>query len=170
MATGDMERNARTVRKDFFVFAVSAAVACFFVSLAAATPHIRPESADMQRVVDAAVTGDLGKYGVKLPTAHDGLAVNFGTEYRQELSELHPDAAYIAGDGAGQGAPTLPTIGGYHVFEGFTEARLPILEDMPGAKSLSHSTRAPPHGDRPRRHSPNTSAITSPLTARESSK
>ncbi len=89
-----------------------------------------------ERVVDAAVTGNLGKYGVKLPTAHDGLAVSFGTEYRQELSELHPDAAYIADDGAGQGSPTLPTIGGYHVFEGFTEARLPILEDMPGAKSL----------------------------------
>jgi iron complex outermembrane receptor protein len=87
-------------------------------------------------VVDAAVTGDLGKMGIKLPTARDGLGVSIGGEYRQESSQLFPDVEFQTNDLAGQGAPTLPTVGSYHVFEEFMEARLPILEDMPFAKSL----------------------------------
>jgi iron complex outermembrane recepter protein len=93
-----------------------------------------------ERVVDAAIIGDLGKQGVKLPTAHDGLGVSFGAEYRQELSELNPDLEFQTGDLAGQGAATLPTIGSYHVAEVFTEARLPLIEDAPFAKSLTLET------------------------------
>jgi iron complex outermembrane recepter protein len=95
------------------------------------------EGATTERVVDANVTGDLGKMGVKLPTAHDGLAVSFGTEYRSEQTELQPDLEYITNDLAGQGSPTLPTSGAFHVWDLFGEARLPILQDMPFAKSLT---------------------------------
>jgi len=95
------------------------------------------KGATTERVVDGSVTGDLGKMGIQLPTAHHGLGVSFGTEYREEKTELQPDQEFITNDLAGQGAPTLPTVGSFHVFEGFTEARLPILEDMPLAKSLS---------------------------------
>ena len=93
-----------------------------------------------ERVVDGAITGDLGKLGVKLPTAHDGLAVSFGAEYRSEASELNPDITFQTNDLAGQGSPTLPTIGSLHVAEIFTEARLPLLEDRPFAKSLTFET------------------------------
>jgi len=89
-----------------------------------------------EQVWDGAITGELGKYGIKMPGARDGLAVNIGSEYRQEASELHPDQELITNDLAGQGAPTLPTIGSFHVWEGFVEARLPILQDQPFAKSL----------------------------------
>ena len=89
-----------------------------------------------ERIVDGAITGDLGKQGIKLPTAHDGLGVSFGVEYRQELSELHPDVEYITNDLAGQGSPTLPTAGKFQVTEEFMEARLPLVEDAPFAKSL----------------------------------
>jgi iron complex outermembrane recepter protein len=95
------------------------------------------KGATTERVVSASVTGDLGKQGVQLPTAHHGLGVSFGTEYRSERTELEPDQEFITNDLAGQGAPTLPTNGSFHVFEGFMEARLPILEDLPLAKSLS---------------------------------
>ena len=95
------------------------------------------KGATTERVVDASVTGDLGKQGIQLPTAHHGLGVSFGGEYREEKQELDPDEEFITNDLAGQGAPTLPTNGSFHVFEGFTEARLPLLEDMPLAKSLS---------------------------------
>jgi iron complex outermembrane recepter protein len=88
-------------------------------------------------VVDGSVTGDLGKAGIKLPTAHDGLAINVGFEYRQETEQLQPDLEYITNDLAGQGAPTLPTNGQFHVWEGFTELRVPILQDEPFAKSLT---------------------------------
>ena len=93
-----------------------------------------------ERVVDAAITGDLGKMGVKLPTAHDGLGVSFGAEYRSEAQELNPDITFQTNDLAGQGAPTLPTIGSLHVSELFMEARLPLLEDQPFAKSLTLET------------------------------
>ena len=91
------------------------------------------KGATTERIVDGAITGDLGKMGVKLPTAHDGLGVSFGAEYRSEAQELNPDITFQANDLAGQGAPTLPTIGSLHVAELFMEARLPLLEDKPFA-------------------------------------
>jgi len=98
------------------------------------------KGATTERVVDGAITGDLGKLGVKLPTAHDGLGVSFGAEYRSEAQELNPDITFQTNDLAGQGSPTLPTIGSLHVAEVFMEARLPILEDLPLAKSLTLET------------------------------
>jgi len=95
------------------------------------------KGATTERVVDGSITGDLGKMGVQLPTAHHGLGVSFGTEYREEKNEFQPDEEYISNDLSGNGGPTLPTNGSFHVFEGFMEARLPILEDMPLAKSFN---------------------------------
>src|SRR5690606_25733291 len=90
-----------------------------------------------EKILNASVTGDLGAYGVQLPTAKSGLMVNVGAEYREESSDLIPDASYQTGDGAGQGGATLPIGGGYRVKDLFFEARLPILEDMRLADSLS---------------------------------
>ena len=98
------------------------------------------KGATTERLWDGAITGDLGKQGIKLPTAHDGLGVSFGAEYRQETSELDPDITFQTNDLAGQGAPTLPTIGGLHVWEAFMEARLPLVEDAAFAKSLTFET------------------------------
>jgi len=98
------------------------------------------KGATTERLWDGAITGDLGKHGIKLPTAHDGLGVSFGAEYRQETSELDPDITFQTNDLAGQGAPTLPTIGGLHVWEAFMEARLPLIEDAAFAKSLTFET------------------------------
>jgi len=90
-----------------------------------------------ERVVNASFTGDLGQYGLKIPTASAGLVVNFGAEYRSESADFQPDAAFQSGDGAGQGGSTDPVNGGFNARDLFAEARLPILEDMPGAKSLT---------------------------------
>ena len=89
-----------------------------------------------ERVVDGSVTGDMGKFGIKSPLANDGLGLNIGSEWRSEHSELHPDLEFITNDLAGQGAPTLPTVGGFNVWELYTEGRMPLLEDQPFAKSL----------------------------------
>jgi iron complex outermembrane recepter protein len=82
------------------------------------------------------LTGDLGKYGVKLPMANSGLGLNVGADWRQEKAQLLPDEEFITNDLAGQGSPTLPTFGSFTVWEAYTEARLPIMEDQPFAKSL----------------------------------
>ena len=85
---------------------------------------------------DASVTGDLGKYGAKLPTAASGLSVNVGAEYRQENFVFSPDFIYLNGFQAG-GAPSKAINGGFRVWEGFTEARLPLVDEKPGAYLLS---------------------------------
>jgi len=87
-------------------------------------------------ITSGSVTGDLGKYGVKIPTASDGLSVNLGSEYREEKFDYAPDYIYANGL-VGGGSPSLPINGQFHVFEGFTEAHLPIMNDMPAAYNLS---------------------------------
>jgi iron complex outermembrane receptor protein len=87
-------------------------------------------------IVSNSVTGDLGKYGVQIPMAKDGLSVNVGSEYREEKFDFSPDYVYANGLASG-GSPAKAVSGEFHVFEGFTEARLPILNEMPGAYNLS---------------------------------
>ncbi|MBM0103525.1 TonB-dependent receptor [Steroidobacter sp. S1-65] len=90
-----------------------------------------------EQILSGSVAADLGHYGIKLPTANDGLGFAIGAEYRSERSELRADAAYQTNDLAGQGAPTLDTTGSFDVREIFTELRLPILQDKPFAQTLS---------------------------------
>jgi outer membrane receptor protein involved in Fe transport len=87
-------------------------------------------------IVSDSVTGDLGKYGIKIPTAKDGVSINVGSEYREEKFDFSPD--YIFANGlTGGGAPSQAIAGGFHVFEGFTEVKVPIMNEMPGAYNLS---------------------------------
>jgi iron complex outermembrane recepter protein len=80
------------------------------------------------------VSGDLTHAGVKLPSADEGLKVVFGTEYRRETDTRQPDNEYLTGD---LGNVTVsPFDAGYHVWEAFTEERLPIANNLPGIKSL----------------------------------
>ncbi len=80
------------------------------------------------------ISGDLTHAGVKLPTADEGLKVVFGTEFRREADTLQPDNEYLTGD---LGNVTVsPYDAGYHVWEGFTEERLPLANNLPGVKSL----------------------------------
>jgi iron complex outermembrane recepter protein len=90
-----------------------------------------------ETIWESSITGDLGKMGVKLPSANTGLGLNVGADWRQEKSEFEPDLEYITNDLAGGGGPSLPTTGGFSVWEIYGEARLPIIDDMPMAKSLS---------------------------------
>ena len=89
-----------------------------------------------EQVVSASLTGDLGKYGVKLPSAADGMQVNVGAEWREERAEFNPDAAEQAGVAAGSGGKVVPVAGGFRVTEFFTELNLPLVDHAPGAESL----------------------------------
>ena len=91
-------------------------------------------------IVDGAITADLSKYGVQLPTATSGLNVVLGTEYRQEHYTFTPDYIFENGLAAGGNGIALPIDGGFHVSEIFTEAQLPLLEDKFLAKALSLET------------------------------
>jgi iron complex outermembrane recepter protein len=93
-----------------------------------------------QTVVDVNVTGDLGKYGVQLPTAGSGLKINFGAEWRDVTEATNPDEEIQTGDLAGTGGDILPTSGGIISREAFVEARMPLIEDKFLAQSLALET------------------------------
>ena len=92
------------------------------------------------KAVNASTTGDLGRYGLQLPSAKSGLKVNVGLEWRQTSGSTTPDASYQANDGAGQGAATLPVAGSVTSREFFSEAQLPLIDDKVGAQSLALNT------------------------------
>ncbi|MEO5972405.1 MAG: TonB-dependent receptor [Sphingomicrobium sp.] len=82
-----------------------------------------------EQIANVNFTGLLGEMGFKSPYANDGIAVNFGAEYRKESLELQTDNAFQTGDLSGQGAPTLPVSGDYRVLEAFAEAQIPIIQE-----------------------------------------
>jgi iron complex outermembrane receptor protein len=88
-------------------------------------------------IVDGSVTADLEKFGLKLPTASTGPSVNLGAEYRSEGYVFDPDYIFANGLNSGGNGAQHPIDGGFHVSEIFTEARLPVLNDLPAAYELS---------------------------------
>jgi len=102
-------------------------------------PGVQRGEVDM-RIVSANVTGDLGKYGLKVPTAATAPKVNFGVEWRNVQSATTPDEEYQTGDLAGQGAATLPVNGEITSREAFTELNVPLVDDKPFAKSINFQT------------------------------
>jgi outer membrane receptor protein involved in Fe transport len=88
-------------------------------------------------IVDASVTADLGKLGMQLPTASSGPSINLGAEYRSESYNFNPDFIFENGLNSGGNGAQNPIDGGFHVSEVFTEARLPLLNNLPAVYDLS---------------------------------
>ena len=88
-------------------------------------------------IVDGSITADLEKMGMKLPTASSGPSINLGAEYRSESYIFDPDFIFKNGLNSGGNGAQNPIDGGFHVSEVFTEARLPLLNDLPAAYDLS---------------------------------
>jgi iron complex outermembrane recepter protein len=109
-------------------------------SAAAAVPYFSVpaqfQSNGTEQIWTTFVDGDLTHAGVKLPTADDGLKLVLGTEYRQETIDFRPDAEFVSADLAGIGSPVIGYSGGFHVWEGFTEARMPLVRNAPGFQVL----------------------------------
>ena len=90
-------------------------------------------------IANANVTIDGSEYGIQTPWSDRGIGLNVGGEYRKESLITEPDTAFQLGEGAGQGAPTLPvqckggvpvTQGGecgFDVREAFAELQVPIV-------------------------------------------
>ena len=87
-------------------------------------------------IVNGSVTGDLGKYGIKFPTANDRHRLNLGTEYRQESYILSPDYIFSNGFASGGNGAVTPINGNFHVNEYFIEAKVPIIDNLPGVYHL----------------------------------
>ncbi|HEX7945811.1 MAG TPA: TonB-dependent receptor, partial [Phenylobacterium sp.] len=84
-----------------------------------------------ERIVNFNMGSDLTDYGIKSPWAEDGVGISFGTEYRRETFDFAADFISSSGDLNGSGGAAPPVNGSYDVYEGFAEARIPIITDMP---------------------------------------
>ncbi|WP_374529339.1 TonB-dependent receptor domain-containing protein [Novosphingobium sp.] len=82
-----------------------------------------------EQVASAALTGDLGQYGLKSPAARDGFGLAVGVEYRKETLEYVTDVEFQTGDLAGQGGATPSVSGNFDVKEVFAELRAPLVQD-----------------------------------------
>jgi iron complex outermembrane receptor protein len=90
-----------------------------------------------QQVVTAAVTGDLGVYGIRSPYAASGVKVAFGAEYRRDALENTFDITFTSGDGAGQGSAPQNIAGSADVTDVFGEVQIPLADDQPWAYAAS---------------------------------
>ncbi len=89
-----------------------------------------------QQVLSASVTGDLGSYGMQLPTAKEALGVAFGAEYRTDSYSYLPDEALGSGDLSGSGGASPTIDADTHVMEYFGELRVPLVQGVTGAQDL----------------------------------
>lgn len=92
------------------------------------------QGAGQEDIFNAFVSGAMRS--VQLPSAKDPLKVVLGTEYRRETAVFRPDAELITADLAGNGSPLVGYDAGLHVWEAFTELRMPLVSDAPGFKAL----------------------------------
>ena len=99
-------------------------------------PGIRQAIID-QEVYNANFSGDLGVYGVKLPTASESLKVALGVEYRRDHLENSTDVELSSGNLSGTGGPAIGLSGTVQVKEFYGEARLPLVQGKPGAEQLN---------------------------------
>ena len=91
-----------------------------------------------EQILSGSLTGDLGEYGIKSPWAKNPVAISVGSEYRAEYLEFQPDEEYLTGDLNGSGGITVGTPrSGFNVVEGFTEIKMPLIQEKPFAEDLS---------------------------------
>jgi outer membrane receptor protein involved in Fe transport len=92
------------------------------------------------RTAHADFTGDLSKYGIKVPSASEGLSVNVGYESRQDKVAFKPDAAEQSGLLSGAGGAAVAIDEAVDVNEYFAELRVPLVQGKKGAEDLSIDT------------------------------
>jgi outer membrane receptor protein involved in Fe transport len=92
------------------------------------------------RTVHGEISGKLDEYGMKLPTANEGVALNFGYEHRNENVKFTPDAGLASGQLSGFGSAAVGIDNSVSVDEAFLEVRVPLVQDKPGIKDLIFNT------------------------------
>ena len=131
--TGQCESNAPgCVPANLFQFGQLSKAAIAYTSV----PGFQ-EGQNIEQIVSASLTGDLGQYGLKSPLATDGIGVALGGEYRRENLVLTTDEEFSSGDLSGQGGPKLGNSGTFDVYELFGEVRVPLVQDKPFVKSFA---------------------------------
>jgi outer membrane receptor protein involved in Fe transport len=95
------------------------------------------DGANTEQIIEADVTGELGRYGLVTPWAREAVAVNAGAEHRVETLEYAPDAAELSGELAGFDNGIVAIDNRVTVDEGFMEVRIPIAQHRPLINDLT---------------------------------
>jgi iron complex outermembrane receptor protein len=90
-----------------------------------------------EQIVEADITGQLARFGIVSPWAHDGIAFNAGAAHRAETLRFAPDAVELSGELTGYGGPSVAIDKRVSVDEGFLEIRVPIAQELPLTKDLT---------------------------------
>ena len=93
--------------------------------------------ANSEQIVEADITGQLDRYGLVAPWAHEAVALNAGAEHRTETLQFAPDAVELSGVLAGWGVVPVAIDQRLSVNEGFLEIRAPIAQDRPLVRDLT---------------------------------
>jgi outer membrane receptor protein involved in Fe transport len=109
------------------------------------TPAFQRGSVE-QQVANVSVTGLLGELGLHSPWAAEGVAINFGLEYRKDSLTFEPDVAFRTGDLAGQES-VQPVRGAFDVREAFAETQIPLIEQGTVTLALSAGLRLSSYDD-----------------------
>jgi len=99
-----------------------------------AADFIRVGATNTTTIEEQIYAGSISGDAVELPAGPLGFAL--GVEYRQLESEFSPDEFLASGDVLGFNAGE-PTAGDFDVWEMFGEVLVPILSDLPWARSLT---------------------------------
>jgi outer membrane receptor protein involved in Fe transport len=90
-----------------------------------------------ERIIEGTVTGSLEDYGVKSPWATDAVSISLGFQSRRDHLTYAPDQAELSNDLSGFGGAAVVVNNGISVKEGFGEAQVPIVQDMPFVHDLT---------------------------------
>jgi outer membrane receptor protein involved in Fe transport len=89
-----------------------------------------------QNVTTAAITGDLGTIGFKIPSATEAVQIAFGAEQRRDKLENTTDALQASDQLSGAGGAVIGISGSTLVDDYFAEVSIPIVQDKPGFQQL----------------------------------
>jgi iron complex outermembrane receptor protein len=89
-----------------------------------------------EAIVEANITGDLSKYGIKSPWAEDGVGVNIGAQTRRDHLTFRPDEASLSGDLSGFGGAATAIDNSLRASEAYGEIRVPLMQKRPWVEDL----------------------------------
>lgn len=93
-----------------------------------------------EKIVSGQVTNDLGRYGLQLPWATDGVGIALGAQYRWDELIFTSDAASTSNDLSGFGGAATDIDDSIYVTEGYIELRVPIVQGKKWAEELVFET------------------------------
>ncbi|HET7711339.1 MAG TPA: TonB-dependent receptor [Thermoanaerobaculia bacterium] len=91
----------------------------------------------LTEVVAGTLSADLGKMGMRLPSAAEGISLAVGLSYSNFGIEYITDENNRLGLAAGSGGANPSVIGSYDSKEVYAETLIPIIQNAPGARDLS---------------------------------